>query len=115
MLFYFLTHTFLGLSFGSIQTLNKVAKFNVAMVPKWVWSYGGIIENLTFACCIFAIITTFVKFTIGWALLTSFEVMLGIFIAKLLGSEIRTFISITSFISVPYIMGGLWGWWWIGF
>jgi len=34
MLFYFFTHTFLGLAFGSMQALNQVKKLNVAMVPK---------------------------------------------------------------------------------
>lgn len=113
MLFYFLVHTFLGLIFGSAQELNKTCSRNPGAVPKWVWSYGKLIENISFACCILAVITTLINFTLGWAVLTLLEVMLGIFIAKLLSTEVRAFFAVTSVLSVPYVMGGLWKFWWI--
>ena len=114
MLFYFVTHTILGMLVGNSTNIHKHARVNIASFPLWILGpWGTIVVALTAFSAIAAPITTLIQWNVGWALLTVGEIILGAFLVGLVPMHIRLLLNAVSPIIAMIIMGALWGFWYI--
>jgi hypothetical protein len=114
MLFYFITHTILGILVGNSTNIQKHAKNDVVSYPLWVnGPWGIIVVAITGFCALAAPITTIIQWNIGWALLTVGEIILGAFIVGFIPMHFRLILNAISPIIAVIIMGALWGFWYI--
>ena len=61
-----------------------------------------------------AVLTTFIKFTFLWALLTAGELFLGVLLGAFLPKPIKFFVMLVSPLILSLLFGALWGWWYLG-
>lgn len=113
MFFYLVVHTFLGVVTISASSLLIEGRANPAFVPRWVHSIGQFFSLFGLASCIAAVITTAFTHGIVWAVVTVAEMALGAIIAVALPMGLRAFITTTSPISVIFILGCIWKFWYI--
>ena len=114
MLFYFITHTILGMLVGNSTNIQKHARLNIASFPLWILGpWGTIVVVITAFSAIAAPVTTLIQWNIGWALLTVGEIILGAFVVGLIPMHIRLILNAVSPIIAIIIMGALWGFWYI--
>ena len=114
MLFYFITHTILGMLVGNSTNIQKHAKINAANFPLWVHGpWGTIVVAITAFCALSAPINTLIQWNIGWALLTVGEVILGAFIVGFIPMHLRLILNAVSPLIAIIITGALWGFWYI--
>ena len=114
MLFYFITHTILGMLAANSTLIQKHAKNDVASYPLWVnGPWGPVVVAITGFSALSAPITTLIQWNIGWALLTVGEIILGAFIVGLMPLQLRLILNLISPIIAIVITGALWGFWYI--
>ena len=114
MLFYFITHTILGMLVGNSTNIQKHARSNFTSFPLWILGpWGTIVVVITVFSAIAAPVTTLIQWNIGWALLTVGEIILGAFVVGLIPMHIRLLLNAVSPIIAIIIMGALWGFWYI--
>ena len=114
MLYYFLTHTILGVLVGNSTNIQKHAKINAGFYPLWVQGpFGFVVVAITAFCALSAPINTLIQWNIGWALLTVGEIILGAFIVGLVPMSLRLILNAISPIIAIVITGSLWGFWYI--
>ena len=114
MLFYFITHTILGMLAANSTLIQKHAKNDVASYPLWVnGPWGPVVVAITAFSALSAPITTLFQWNIGWALLTVGEIILGAFIVGLMPLQLRLILNLISPIVAIVITGALWGFWYI--
>lgn len=111
MAFYFIVHTLLGLIWGSSNILIIQGKNSVGSVPPWVHRVGPLFALLAMVACAAAVLTTLMKFDLIWAGITIAEVFFGLFLAWFIPYVARALLTLTSVITIPGILGALWGFW----
>lgn len=91
MTFYFIAHVLLGVLTGN--TAFVVHGIPPAFKPLWA-SKPIALYIATFAClaCAAAVITTFVKYSFGWAIVTIGELILGLGLSNLIPRGSPTFL-----------------------
>lgn len=119
MEFYVIVHIAIGFLAGSgavlISDWNK-ANFDQQMdMPYWVVNgLGYKIGLLCLGSAFLALITSLVNFGLYYALLTLGEMLVGVFITRLVPIKARYIALILSPLILLYLLGALWGFWFIG-
>ena len=114
MLFYFITHTILGILAANSILIQKHAKNDVSSYPYWVnGPWGPVVVAITCFSALAAPITTLIQWNIGLALLTIGEIILGAFIVSFIPLHLRLILNVISPIIAIVIMGAFWGFWYI--
>jgi hypothetical protein len=111
--FYFIVHTLLGLLAASANILVQQGRADTCSVPLWVHRHGPLFAAGGFFACIAAIITTLANYGVVWAGITVAELFLGAVIAWTLSMSARAFLVLTSPVSVVFILGALWKFWFV--
>lgn len=113
--FYFVVHTLLGLIAASAGHILLQAKNSpVFSTPTWFHHpIVGFLSVFGIAACGAAVITTFVNHGVTWAAITIAEVAFGAMVAAALPRGGLVLAVITSPISIPFIMGVLWKFWYV--
>ena len=111
--FYFVVHTLLGIIAVSANLLVMQGRAHVGSVPLWVHRYGPLFAVGGLVACLMAVITTFVNYDLVWAGVTIAEIALGAMVAGMLSMGIRALLVVTSPISIFFILGALWKFWYL--
>lgn len=113
MTFYFIVHLLMGFLAGnSAYVLQQIDPFE-----KPYWASTSVGAYIGIACMIalpLAVLTTFIKFTFLWALLTAGELFLGVLLGAFLPKPIKFFAMLASPLILIVLFGALWGWWYLG-
>lgn len=118
MEFYVIVHIVIGFLAGSgavlITDWNK-ADFDQRMdMPYWVVNgLGHKIGLLCLGGAFLALITSLVNFGLYYALMTFGELLIGVFITRLIPIKARYIALIASPLVLLYLLGALWGFWFI--
>lgn len=114
MTFYIVVHVILGgLAGNSAAILTKAAEMP-GQFPKWIHAPWVQMATLfSGMCALAAIPTTFVQWDLMWSLATILELAIGQVLVVLLPMGLRVVLVAVGPFVCFYLMGALWGFWYI--
>ncbi len=114
MLFYFVTHTLLGMVAGAAAHSYTNSRQNVGAYPLWIqneWAYLWV--SVPSIGSVLAIITTLFQWGLLYTLFTIAELVLGAILVGFVSREVRVFLALVGPFVTILFLGAYWGFWYI--
>ena len=116
MHFFIISHVILGFLAGNSGFVIRIGNREPGFQPKWVLvsPVSYVFEKICYLAALLAIPTTFFEYGLLWTFATFGELCIGALLCGLITHwPLRWFLhSVGPFVSI-YILGALWGFWYI--
>ena len=114
MEFFIIIHVVLGALAANAGVVLRRAKRDPGSAPLWVYSpLSFLAEKVCFLVALLAIPTTFFEYGIQWTMATIVELFVGAAVAGFIPTAISLIIHFLGPFIAIYILGALWGFWFI--